>query len=89
MASKKNLKVNFDARVSICFCAAVVLVYILDAFALKNYSLVQSVFSAPGAKGASEPFNFSSPASYARLVLFVFGSKNFLQLILKHIKFSS
>ena len=81
MASKKNFKVNFDARVSICFCAAVLFVYILDAFALKNYSLVQNIFSAPGAKGASEPFNFSSPACYARLVLFVFGSKNFLQLI--------
>ena len=81
MAAKKSLKVNFDARVSICFCAAVVLVYVLDAFALKNYSLVQNILSAPGAKGAAQAFNFSSPASYARLLLFVFGSKNFLQLI--------
>lgn len=81
MASKKKFKVNFDASVSICFCLASLLVFVLDAFALKNYSLVQNIFSAPGAKGAAQAFDFSSPANYARLVLFVFGNKNFLQMI--------
>ncbi len=81
MASKKKFKVNFDACVSISFCLASLFVFLLDAFALKNYSLVQNIFSAPGAKGAAQAFDFSSPASYARLVLFVFGSKNFLQMI--------
>ena len=81
MASKKKFKVNFDACVSISFCVAALLIFILDAFALKNYSLTQKIFSAPGAKGAQEAFNFSSPASYARLFLFVFGNQNFLQLL--------
>lgn len=81
MASKKSFKINFDACVSICFCLASLLIFVLDAVALKNYSLVQNIFSAPGAKGAAQAFDFSSPASYARLILFVFGSKNFLQLI--------
>lgn len=81
MASKKKFKVNFDACVSITFCVASLFVFLLDAFALKNFSLVQNIFSAPGAKGAEQAFNFSSPASYARLLLFVFGNKNFLQMI--------
>ena len=81
MASKKSFKINFDARVSICFCAAALLIYILDAFALKNYSLTQNIFSAPGAKGAAEAFDFSSPASYLRLFLFVFGNQNFSQAL--------
>lgn len=81
MASKKGLKVNFDARASIAFCAVSVLIFVLDSFAIKNYSLVQNIFSAPGAKGAAQAFDFSSPASYARLILFVFGSKNFLNLL--------
>ena len=81
MASKKSFKVNFDARVSIAFCLASLLIYILDSAALKNYSLVQNIFSAPGAKGAVEPFNFSQPANYARLILFAFGNKSFLQMI--------
>lgn len=81
MASKKGLKVNFDARASIAFCAISVLIFVLDSFAIKNYSLVQNIFSAPGAKGAAQAFDFSSPTSYARLILFVFGSKNFLSLI--------
>ena len=81
MASKKKFKVNYDACVSITFCVASLFVFLLDAFALKNFSLVQNIFSAPGAKGAEQAFNFSSPASYARLILFVFGNKNFLQMI--------
>ena len=81
MASKKKFKVNFDACVSITFCAASLLIFVLDTFALKNYSLVQNIFSAPGAKGAAQAFDFSSPASYARLIFFVLGSKSFLQTI--------
>ena len=81
MASKKTFRINFDACVSISFCVAALLIFVLDAFALKNYSLVQNIFSAPGAKGAEQAFNFSSPANYARLVLFVFGNKNFLQVL--------
>lgn len=81
MASKKTFKIKFDAPVSIVFCLAALLIFVLDAFALKNYSLVQKLFSAPGAKGAAEAFDFSSPANYARLVLYVLGNKNFLQAI--------
>jgi len=81
MPSKKSFKIKFDAPVSIVFCLIALFVFILDAAALKNYSLVQNIFSAPGAKGADPAFNFSSAANYARLFLFVFGSKNFLQLI--------
>ena len=81
MASKKKFKINFDACVSISFCVASLLIFFLDSFALKNYSLTQNIFSAPGAKGAQEAFNFSSPASYARLFLFVFGNQNFLQVL--------
>lgn len=81
MASKKKFKINFDACISISFCVASLLILFVDSFALKNYSLAQNVFSAPGAKGAEQAFNFSSPASYARLFLFVFGNKNFLQAL--------
>ncbi|MBO7122778.1 MAG: rhomboid family intramembrane serine protease [Treponema sp.] len=81
MASKKKFKINFDACVSISFCVASLLIFFLDNFALKNYSLTQNIFSAPGAKGAAQAFNFSSPASYARLFLFVFGNQNFLQAL--------
>lgn len=81
MASKKTFKIKFDAPVSIVFCLAALLVFVLDAFALKNFSLVQNIFSAPGAKGAQQAFDFSSPANYARLVLFVFGNKTFLQAL--------
>lgn len=81
MASKKSFKVNFDASVSISFCLAAIFIFFLDNFALKNFSLVQNIFSAPGAKGAQNPFNFSSPIDYARLAIFVLGNKNFLQVL--------
>lgn len=81
MASKKSFKLNFDACVSICFCVAALVIFFIDNFALKNASLVQKFFSAPGAKGAPTPFNFSSPADYLRLFFFVFGNESFLQVL--------
>ena len=81
MPSKKAFRVNYDARVSITFCLASLLIFILDKFALKNFNLLQSVFSAPGAKGSQIPFNFSAPGDYLRLLFFVFGNKSALQLI--------
>lgn len=81
MASKKSFKINFDACVSICFCVAALVIFFIDNFALKNASLVQNFFSAPGAKGAPTPFNFSSPADYLRLFFFVFGNESFLQVL--------
>lgn len=81
MASKKSFKINFDACVSICFCVAAFVIFFIDNFALKNASLVQKFFSAPGAKGAPTPFNFSSPTDYLRLVFFVFGNESFLQVL--------
>lgn len=82
MASRKKFKVNFDACVSISFCVATLLIFLLDSFAIKNFSLLQNIFSAPGAKGAQTAFNFSSPSDYARLIFFVFGNKSFLQVLL-------
>lgn len=81
MASRKSFKINFDACVSISFCVAALVIFFIDNFALKNASLVQKFFSAPGAKGAPTPFNFSSPADYLRLFFFVFGSESFLQVL--------
>lgn len=81
MASKKKFKINFDACVSICFCAAALFIFFLDKFAIKNYDLVQNIFSAPGAKGAERAFNFSSPSDYLRLILFVLGNESFLQVL--------
>ena len=81
MASKKSFKINFDACVSICFCVAALVIFFIDNFAIKNYSLVQNIFSAPGAKGAENAFNFSSPSDYLRLFIFALGNENFLQVL--------
>lgn len=81
MASRKSFKINFDACVSISFCVAALLIFFIDNFAIKNYSLVQNIFSAPGAKGAENAFNFSSPSDYLRLFIFALGNENFLQVL--------
>lgn len=88
MASKKAFfRIKFSSPVTLAFTIVTFLVLVLDKFALKNFPLVQNLFSVPGAlaKNMADAqkalgtagmtvFNFSNPLHYLRLFLHVLGN---------------
>ncbi len=73
MAKKSSYKFVVDAHVSLVFCIACSLVFILDSSFFRG-KLTESVFTCPGAKVAVPAFNFKAPLDYLRMLLFCLGN---------------
>lgn len=81
MARKKiNLKLSYDAPVTLTFSLVCIVVYLLDTFLLKSF-LTNNILSSPTTGEGAFPFVFSNFASYPRLVLYVFSSKSISLLL--------
>ena len=77
MAKKKfkiNLKVAYDAPVTLTFVILCVFFFILNTFVIKNGGLGKSLASPTSAAG-SAAFIIKEPLSYLRLLLYIFGSE--------------
>lgn len=86
MARKKiNLKLSYDAPVTLTFSLVCIVVYLLDTFLLKNF-LTNNILTSPTSSGGSLPFVFSKFSSYPRLILYVFSSKS-ISLLLANLIF--
>lgn len=82
MARKKiNLKFCYDAPVTVTFSFICILIYILDAFLLKDF-LANTILSAPTVGDGILPFSFSQVLSYPRLILYVFSSSSLTLLLI-------
>lgn len=80
MAKRKiNLKLSYDAPVTLTFSLVCIVLFLVDNFLLKNF-LGQHIFCSPTAAKGPYPFSFSEFISYPRLILYVFGSKSFVLL---------
>lgn len=81
MAKKRlNLKFAFDAPVTISFALFSIILFFIDGLILKG-KLSAAILSSPTASTGSLPFVASSPASYARLLLYVFGAASWSALL--------
>ncbi len=82
MAKKKlniNLKLSYDAPVTITFIIVCVILFLLNTYVIKN-GAIGKVLSSPTSTSGSLPFIVSQPLSYIRLFLYIFGSENTLFL---------
>lgn len=94
MGGRKSFKLRYDAAFTLTFCIVSFLVLILSQTVLKNLNLVQKIFSLPGTVSKSvsvdasqiiqteSVFDFKNPFHYARLILYIFGSKDVLQFLI-------
>lgn len=97
MGGKKSFKLRYDAAITLTFCIVSFLVLICDQVVLKNLNLVQKIFSLPGTLSKSVSvdmteasqiiqtegvFDFKNPVHYARLLLYIFGSKDVLHFLI-------
>ncbi len=76
MAKKKfnfNLKVSYDAPVTLTFVIISAIFFLLNTFLLKNGELSKLLASPTSVSGAL-PFIVSQPVSYLRLLFYIFGS---------------
>ncbi len=82
MAKKKlniNLKISYDAPVTLTFVIVCVILFLLNTYVIKN-GAVGKVLASPTSTSGSFPFIVSQPLSYLRLFLYIFGSDNILFL---------
>lgn len=76
MAKKKfklNLKVSYDAPVTLSFVIICVILFLINNFLIKNAALGKT-FSSPTSVSGALPFIVSQPVSYLRLLLYIFGA---------------
>ena len=76
MAKKKfnfNLKVSYDAPVTLTFVIICAILFLLSTFAIKNGAL-NKILSSPTSTAGALPFIVSQPISYLRLLLYIFGA---------------
>ena len=76
MAKKKlniNLKLSYDAPVTLTFVIICAILFLLNTFVIKGDAMAKTL-SSPTSQGGSLPFIVSQPASYFRLLLYIFGS---------------
>ena len=77
MAKKKfkiNLKVAYDAPVTLTFVILCVFFFILNTFVIKNGGLGK-ILASPTSAAGSAAFIVKEPLSYLRLLLYIFGSE--------------
>lgn len=83
MSKKKfnfNLKVSYDAPVTLSFVIVCVVFFLLNNFVIKNGAL-EKVLASPTTQAGALPFIVKMPVSYVRLLLHVFGSTDGSALI--------
>ncbi len=76
MAKKKfnfNLKVSYDAPVTLTFVIICAILFLLSTFAIKNGAL-NKILASPTSTAGALPFIVSQPISYLRLLLYIFGA---------------
>lgn len=76
MAKKKfkiDLKVAYDAPVTLTFVIICVLLLLLNNFVIKNGAL-ERLLASPTSQAGALPFVVQEPLSYLRLLLYIFGS---------------
>ena len=76
MAKKKfklNLKVSYDAPVTLSFVILSVVFFLLNSFVIKNGALAK-VLASPTTAAGTLPFIVKMPVSYIRLLFYIFGS---------------
>ena len=76
MAKKKfnvNLKVSYDAPVTLTFVIICAVLFLLNTFLIKNGAM-DKLLSSPTSTAGSLPFIVSQPLSYLRLLLYIFGA---------------
>ncbi len=76
MAKKKfnlNLKVSYDAPVTLTFVIISAVFFLLNTFLLKNGGLAK-LLASPTSVSGTLPFIVSQPLSYLRLLFYIFGS---------------
>ena len=70
--SKVKYKFSYDAPVSLSFVIITIVLFLLDAFVLKN-KLNETILLTPTVAGSALPFSLKNPVSYLQLLLHVFG----------------
>ncbi len=78
MAKKKfslNIKLSYDAPVTLTFVIATLLLFVINSFLCKG-KLTTLILSAPTSSVGELPFEVSSPLSYLRLFFYVFGASS-------------
>ena len=83
MSKKKfkfNLKVSYDAPVTLSFVIICVVFFLLNSFVIKNGALGK-ILASPTTQAGALPFIVKQPVSYVRLLLHVFGSTDGAGLI--------
>ncbi|MCR4736377.1 MAG: rhomboid family intramembrane serine protease [Treponema sp.] len=72
MAKKKTkIKISYDSPVALSFAIVTILLYVLNFLLLKDK--IDSFFYAPTSAAGSFAFDFKSPFSYLRLIIYQFG----------------
>ena len=79
MAKKKfkiNLKVSYDAPVTLTFVLISAIIFLLNMFLTKSGKAVglQSLLASPTTQAGALPFIVKQPLSYLRLLLYIFGT---------------
>lgn len=86
MARKKiNLKLTYDAPVTLTFSLICIGIYLIDTFLCKSY-LATNILSSPTTATGELPFLFTDFLSYPRLFLYIFSSKS-ISLLLANLIF--
>ena len=70
---KLNLKVSYDAPVTLSFVIICAFFFLLNSFVIKSGALGK-ILASPTTQAGALPFIVSQPVSYIRLLLHVFGS---------------
>ncbi|BDC94281.1 rhomboid family intramembrane serine protease [Treponema bryantii] len=76
MSKKKfkiNLKVSYDAPVTLSFVIICAVLFLLNSFAIKNGSM-EKILASPTTQAGVLPFIVKQPLSYIRLLLYIFGA---------------
>ena len=82
MAKKKfkiNLKVSYDAPVTLSFVIICAVFFLLNTFLIKknpNGGVLGKLLASPTTQTGALPFIVKQPLSYLRLLLYIFGSGN-------------
>ena len=70
---KLNLKVSYDAPVTLSFVIICAVLFLLNSFLIKNGGLGK-LLASPTTQAGTLPFIVKQPVSYLRLFLYIFGT---------------
>ena len=80
MAKASNkIRVTYNAPVTLTFTFLSIAILLISSFLWKP--LISFIFTCPGGKSSPNPFNFSAPLDYLRIILHIFGNTNWNQFI--------